>query len=686
MSSPVDAENSFRKIWQSNNPLTELRWVLLVISILLFGSAYAIAQQVLAVGVTFTPRAERWLMVIGLVVLGLLDFIVIATSWTTRGNNLLSKLARIPDRFHHFRWVFWLILGLVVYAFPYLVLNLMGDLLIDMYPRLLLFCVLAIIGAVSLRVLYPKLSSRSAAVAITLIIVFVYQIATLLTQVTDYPFSLGWSETSRYYYGSLFAAEKVYGLPIPPSVLHPTRYLMQSLPFWVGTVSLWGHRFWQVFLWVFFNIWTAYLFARRLQLRNKARLWLLAIWIYFFLFQAPIYYHLTVPLILILGWFNPQKFWRNLILVVLASAWAGISRVNWYPLPGMLAAMLYLLEEKQADTPLWRYLLPAAVWTILGTAVAFVSQMLYVVWSGNDPDSVTSSFSSDLLWYRLFPNTTYPLGIIINVLLVSLPVLWLIIARLWSGRGRWSWIRMLGLWAILLAFFVGGLVVSVKIGGGSNLHNVDAYIVLLLVMGAYVYFDRFDPDNTENNVETTVSYSWIMTLIVLAAPVFLMLRSGGPLKLPDARIVAASLDAVHQHIDYAARDGGEVLFISQRHLTYFDEQVNVAMIPDYEKVFFMEMVMSKNPNYLNAFYHDLENQRYAAIISDQTLEYDKDRREAWSEEHNIWVQLVSRPMLCYYQPRLTLRVVHLQILFPRPDVGECKSITENQIEFSQGLP
>lgn len=667
------------RIWETQNPKRELRWVLLVFAVLFFGSAHQISRQVLAVGVTFTPRAERWLMVIGLGVLGFIDLIVIALSWTGRGTNLLSKLARVPEVFYRFRWLTWLILALVVCAFPILVLNLMGDLLIDIYPRLLLFGLLVTAGSISLRVLNPGLSNRRAAAAVSLCIVFIYQIATLFTQVNDYPFSLGWSETSRYYYASLFAAEKVYGFSIPTSVLHPTRYLMQAVPFWVGSIPLWGHRLWQVFLWVFFTSLTAYLFARRFNFRSKVKLALIGIWAYLFLFQGPVYYHLSIPLILILGWFNTKKFWRGLILVGLASAWAGISRVNWFPMPGMLAAAIYLLEEKQVDTPLWRYLLPPVVWGIVGTAVAFGSQTMYVVLSGNDPDQFTSSFFSELLWYRLFPNPTYPLGLIINVLLVSWPLLWLIIARMWAGRGRWLWIRVSGLWAMLLVLFAGGLVVSVKIGGGSNLHNVDAYLALLMIIGGYLYFNRFEPDE---DAAQPAPNPWLMTLAVIAVPLYTMLTLGGPVQLPLQGIVNASLTAVHEHINYAARDGGEVLFISQRHLIYFDEQIDVPLIPEYEKVFFMEMTMSKNPDYLGAFYEDLLSQRYTAIVSDKTLAHFKDRDEAWPEEHNVWVKYVSRPMLCYYQPRLTLRKVGLEILFPKPNAGECPIIAENQQEFS----
>ena len=666
---------NFEQMLDAPKLLRELRWLLLVLIILLMGSAYQIAQQVLAVGVTFTPRAQRWLMVIGLVGAGFIDLGVIAATWTSWGKKLSLRLFQIPEFLIRFRWLSWLLFIGVVFLFPTLVLSLMGDLLIDVFPRLLVFSLFVFIGGVSIKALYPKLSARGAGITTGLIAAFVYHIATLLIQVTDYPFSMGWSETSRYYLASLFASENIYGIQVPASVLHPTRYLMQAIPFFIGDIPLWGHRLWQMVLWGICAIWAAYLFARRLKLDSKLLTAIVALWVYLSLFQGPVYYHLLVPVIIILGWFDPRKFWRGLLLVILASAWAGISRVNWFPVPAMLAATLYILEEKQGDSPLWRYLVPPAIWGIVGVAAAFISQTLYVLLSGNDPDTFTSSFSSDLLWYRLFPNVTFPLGILFNVLLVSFPLLWVLVTRLWKGPGNWSAIRVIGLWTGVFVLLVGGLVVSVKIGGGSNLHNVDAYIVLLIVVGGYVYFHRFV---AETGAQQNTAYSWPRMLTLVAVPVIFAVVSGAPLDLPSPRIVAASLDAVHQHVNYAARDGGDILFISQRHLLHFDDEIDVPLIPDYEKVFFMEMAMSKNPTYLNNFYAELQSQRFAAIVSDQSLENYKDRDDAWPEEHNAWVQFVSRPLLCYYQPRLTLRVVHAQVLFPRPNVDECPVISENR--------
>ena len=56
---------------------------------------------------------------------------------------------------------------------------------------------------------------------------------------------MGWSETSRFYYPSLFLAEHVYGTEYPWPILHPTLHLLLAPPY-LFDASLWFHRFWQV--------------------------------------------------------------------------------------------------------------------------------------------------------------------------------------------------------------------------------------------------------------------------------------------------------------------------------------------------------------------------------------------------------------------------------------------------------
>jgi hypothetical protein len=175
-----------------------------------------------------------------------------------------------------------------------------------------------------------------------------------------------------------------------------------------------------------------------------------------------------------------------------------------------------------------------------------------------------------------------------------------------------------------------------------------------------------------------LTFSWPRTLLMVLVPVLYALTSGSPLRLPSEQYTNASLDALRWLVNYAGREGGEVLFISQTHLLYFDDQIDVPLIPGYEKVFFMEMVMSKNQAYLNQFYTDIEAQRYAAIVNDRTLDYYKDRQENWPEEHNAWARFVSKPLLCYYQPRLTLKKVDVQILYPAPNPTDCPVMEKNQ--------
>jgi hypothetical protein len=78
----------------------------------------------------------------------------------------------------------------------------------------------------------------------------IYIVVSLLPEISTYPLTLGWSETSRYYNASLFFSQRIYGISTPPTVMHPSRYLMQAVPFLFPDSPLWLHRAWQVFRWI----------------------------------------------------------------------------------------------------------------------------------------------------------------------------------------------------------------------------------------------------------------------------------------------------------------------------------------------------------------------------------------------------------------------------------------------------
>jgi hypothetical protein len=67
----------------------------------------------------------------------------------------------------------------------------------------------------------------------------------------------------------------------------------------------------------------------------------------------------------------------------------------------------------------------------------------------------------------------------------------------------------------------------------------------------------------------------------------------------------------------------------------------------------MEMAMSNNQTYLNGFYRDLEDHRFAAIVAVKQNVNIK-QSGALAEENNVWNSRVSPYILCYYHPVLTI--------------------------------
>jgi hypothetical protein len=567
--------------------------------------------------------------------------------------------------------------------FPLLVMIFANQRLANIPLRLVIFCLISLCGAWLFKKAWPQQGWGIALLLTTLGYGVTYKLFSFIPLVSAYPFSLDWSEGSRYYYASLWLSKQVYGVKLPPSILHPSRYLMQSLPFLIPHSSLWLHRLWQVILWIATASLTCWLLVRKLTLTGNKRPLVITVctflWAFLFLFQGPIYYHLLVMIILILWGFDAPHFWRNLVLVVVASTWAGISRVNWLPVPGLLAATLYLLEVRAENKSLWRYLLQPAIYVLTGTGIAYLSQQTYQLWSGNPLAWFGSSFTSDLLWYRLLPNPTFPMGILLSAIFVSLPLIGLIILRLITHWREYQFIRILGLATILFVLFAGGIIVSVKIGGGSNLHNLDAYLALLLVISSYIYFDRFQPDRPLSKVEfeqadeppaSNKLLKTVEAILITAAmvfPLYFTLSAGGAFPVRDFTAAQNALQTINSTTQQAVKGGGEVLFINQRHLLTFDYLQDVPLVSEDELVFLMEMAMSNNSAYLDVFHNDLREQRFSVIVSEPLKVNYQGRSHSFGEENDAWVKNVSEPVLCYYQPAIQLESIGVVLYTPRED-------------------
>src|SRR3989304_160957 len=98
-----------------------------------------------------------------------------------------------------------------------------------------------------LKLLRKEISWSVALIVFMLCQSVLQLLLTTLPFITSYPFAMGWSETSRYYYPSLFLSQKIYGTKFPLPILHPSLHLLLSPPYFFDA-PLWFHRFWQMFL------------------------------------------------------------------------------------------------------------------------------------------------------------------------------------------------------------------------------------------------------------------------------------------------------------------------------------------------------------------------------------------------------------------------------------------------------
>ena len=647
--------------------LTFWRSALLLTGILPFLAIWDFLRLAQELDVTILT-SKSWMG--ALITLGMIGFIalLILTSTCFRMRERIVSLLEFPTCI---RWLgfFLLILSLTGYTFIFTI-PFSRDLLNDLdWVRFLIFWVFSLLGMYGLKAIKENTSWLTSLLAVVIFQTSVHLLVTQLSSVTTYPFALGWSETSRYYYPSLFLSEQIFGTRLPWPILHPSLHLLLVPPY-LFDAPLWFHRFWQVFLrFVLLGI-TALSLIWRLSVKERKFRWLLWLWMVLYLFQVPVYFHLAIPLILMLWGYSSQNDRLTWFVLILASFWSGLSRINWYPMPGLLASVLFLLEVPCQGKKLWRYLLKPVLWTLVGFGVAFVTQRIYIALSGiPDPKFFYTSLTSNLLWYRLFPNASYSLGVLPAALLASLPLWIAIFIALRQRRADFRPLRLELILAALLVLFAGGLVVSMKIGGGVDIHNLDAYFSLLFIVTAYVVFRKYTPENKE--VITPFTIPWASTVLLIAVPAFFLLGANGGILSYDTARTQTVLKELQVRVNEVNDQGGEILFITQRHLASMHMLNDVKMVPEYEREELMEMAMGNNQEYLQIFRTDMENQRFAAIVVDPLTYRLLGRNYVFGEENNAWVRRVMKQILCNYQEDVVFPADQIAIYIPQHGTRQC---------------
>jgi hypothetical protein len=387
----------------------------------------------------------------------------------------------------------------------------------------------------------------------------------------------------------------------------------------------------------------------------------LALWAFVFLTQGPIYAPLVFSAVAVTLGYDSRRPWATAFVTFLASFYAGVSRWTWMAAPAVWAGMRALLDAPQAPSLIRRLSRPLSL-GVAGLAGAAASYV-FMAAAFPQPDPIyATSLSQPLLWYRLLPSPTNSIGVVPGTILAVGPLFglgaWCLRRRMVSVDG---W-QALGLGVGLTGFLAAGLVASVKIGGGSNLHNLDMFLVTLVLLAGIGLRKTFDHGRPA--LDGMGDAGRALTALAVLVACWAGIRQGGPLSLPPDEAVEQALTAVREEVAQAAPEG-EVLFLDQRQLLTFGEVSGVPLVMEYELKDVVNQAMAANEAFFARFTDDLARGRFALIVSPPIEMELRGRSHPFGEEDDAQVIYLYRPLLEYYEPAMILNDVSIWLLRPR---------------------
>ncbi|MDK1081073.1 MAG: hypothetical protein QGD88_06295 [Anaerolineae bacterium] len=618
-----------------------------------------------------------------------------------------KRIVAFREKLGPFRWV----VAIILLGFPvwFLQYTPWGIVFSGLYFRLLLWVYVALGLAIFLKFGKPLMSWLTILVSL-LLSSSVFSIAYSLINVSDYPFSLGWSEGNRMWDYSMMFGRHLYDYPADQKVyvlIDIGRQFIGGFPFIFPGISIRVER-----LWVGLTTIIPYLLLGfavfRTDFKDK-KLWiLLAFFTFIILKQGPIHPPLVICAFAVaLVWRG--ALWFAIPLIFITGYFAEASRFTWVFAPGIWIVMLEfsgaILQNGQLQkTTWWR----ASVLGISGLVGGYYGpglmnwvQLLYssgeiVSWVSTGAVSISSIISSatvqPLLWYRLFPNATYGMGILLALLIATAPMSALLVYLFVTKKWKLNTLQKLTLVLPLFAFLIVGLIISTKIGGGGDLHNLDMFLIGLFFTtviawenGGRQWLSQIDaspvwikgalllllvipgiqPLSALRTFNNTENITQLVKLKDVSDKKFL------DLLLPQER-AEEILEVIRREVDLR-KSQGEILFIDQRQLLTFGYIEDVAFVPEYEKKILMNEAMSASAGYFTQFYSDLESRRFSLIITEPLRAPVKDRNFQFGEENNAWVEWVVQPMQCYYEEIETFKSVQVQLLIPNQADVDCAS-------------
>ncbi len=645
----------------------------------------------------------RWgsAFLIYIAVCALLIVLSIMAFWKRESlRPIVEKMISFRERLGNARWLPALLVFISpVWLFQYTAWGLVFS---DVYIRILIWSLVVLLFAFFIKK-GNTLFGWTEFLAALLLTSSEFVIAVPFMNVTDYPFSLGWSEGNRMWDFSIMFGRDLYNYPADKTIyvlLDVGRQFVGGLPFIIPDLTIAMERFW-IGLTVIIPYLLLGLATFRFA-RADRKVWLLAsLWVLIFLKQGPIHPPLVLCAVVVaLLWQSP--LWLALPLIALTGYAAEESRYTWLFAPGLWIGMLELagavLQNKKLNINSWGR---AILLGLAGIAGGYFGPKMAGLLAGNSAAGVAISAGgiaekvSDqpLLWYRLLPNATYGIGILAGLLIAVLPLI--IVLFYLAASKKWIlnvWQR-LAVTAPLLAFLIVGLIVSTKIGGGGDLHNMDMFLIGLMFAAVLAW--QNGGKAWLEKIDLTPVWMKLVIILLLGLPGFqsltamrsfnfakdaswLVTLTDAPNEraldmIPSQEITDHALNTIREEVAMAQSNGGEVLFLDQRQLLTFGYIRNVPLVPEYEKKLLMNEALSSNAAYFENFYADIAAHRFDLIISEPLRDSVKDSSFQFGEENNAWVRWVSNPLLCYYEPKTTLKDVGVQLLVPKTSPTDCSA-------------
>jgi hypothetical protein len=488
-----------------------------------------------------------------------------------------------------------------------------------------------------------------------------FKIYSIISSITNYPFPIGWSEGGR-----MFAAYQVYA----PIIVHkylslpwldPGRSILDGIVLLIPDLPIWAYRLWVSILFFIFNGLAALLtvgkalsYSEIPDNKRKTLIILLSLWGTLFLLQAPIYYHILAGILPVLWFYDEQHPFRNLIIIIFCSLWEGLCRVNWFIMPAAIAILLHILRMPFPAKKIWNYVRWPLIYSISGVISSFTIYLIYTKAQGFVVPFLNPSMDYPFFLYKLWPNTGY-IGLLPGIALISLPAFFITFYSIWRYRQNLNWIRLVLLIVFLGIFFAGSTVVSIRAGGGYDLHNYDSFLLLLFITGCFFGMDMEYLDMAGGIGKPALTNHGILILIMFIPVLVAIPKTDTSTYRTTAQSEQALLEINNVlHKSNESNADHPVLFIDQRQLLVFNMVNDENIYIPYEKIELMEMAMARNGEYRKQVQSDLEDHKFSLIVSDILVPwakpFDPNLFDQDWYENNVWVDFVAIPVLDYYTP------------------------------------